>query len=60
MKSRIHRIGLMFRWVTKNHEIVAGLSRVKHNKCKSCGETIPKSDSLCDVCFEKDKEVSQK
>jgi hypothetical protein len=50
----------MFRWVTKNHEIVTGISRVKHNKCKSCGETIPKGNTLCDVCFEKEKEVSQK
>ena len=60
MKSRIHRKNLMFRWVTKNHEIVAGINKVKHNKCSSCGQTISKGNSLCDDCFEKEKEVSKK
>ena len=60
MKTRVHRDKLMFRWITKNHEIVAGFKHVKHGKCSVCGKRIPWGNTLCDDCFEKDKDVSKK
>lgn len=60
MKTRVHRNGLMFKWITENHEIVAGFKRVKLVKCSSCGRRIPFGNTLCDACFEKDKDVSRK
>jgi len=60
MKTRIHRDRLMFRWITKNHEIVVGFKSVKHGKCSRCGKTIPSGSNLCDECFKKDKIISKK
>ena len=44
----------------KKHEIVAGFKNVKHGKCSVCGKRIPLGNTLCDDCFEKDKDVSKK
>jgi predicted amidophosphoribosyltransferase len=60
MKQRIHRDKLIFRWFTKNHEIVAGFKRVRHGTCSKCGKSIPWGTTLCDKCFEKDKSISKK
>jgi len=60
MKQRIHRDRLMFRWITKNHEIVVGFKRMKYGKCTTCGKDIPPGNSLCDECFEKEKGISKK
>jgi hypothetical protein len=63
MKQRIHRERLMFRWITKNHEIVIGFKSVKHSKCTVCGKPVPLGNTICDVCFEqfkKQKYISKK
>ena len=60
MKTKIHRNRLMFRWITKNHEIVAGFKRVKHSECSTCGKRNPWGNTHCDECFEKDKDISRK
>ena len=60
MKARIHREGLMFKWITRGHEIVVGFKNVKHNKCSVCGKRIPLGNTICDKCFEKEKKVSKK
>ena len=56
----IHREGLMFKWITRGHEIVVGFKNVKHNKCSVCGKRIPLGNTICDKCFEKEKKVSKK
>ena len=58
--GRIHREGLMFKWFTKGHEITVGFSRVNRSKCSVCGKTIPSGNTICDICFEKQKKVSKK
>jgi len=60
MKQRIHRDKLMFHWITKHHEIVVGFKKARYSTCRKCGKCIPEGDSLCDVCFAKDKAVSKK
>lgn len=60
MKTRVHRDKLMFRWVTKNHEIVVGFKRVNHGKCSLCGKRISLGSNVCDECFKKDKDISKK
>jgi hypothetical protein len=58
--SRIHREGLMFKWITEDHEITVGFKRVGHGKCSICGVRIPLGNTICDKCFEKGKNVSKK
>jgi len=60
MKQRIHRDRLLFRWITKDHEIIVGFKRVKHDQCMGCGKTIPWGTTLCDECFEQIKKISRK
>ena len=60
MKSQVHREGLLFKWITKDHEITVGFKRVGHGKCSICGRRIPTGNNICDVCFEKEKKVSKK
>jgi hypothetical protein len=57
---RVHRDNLMFRWITKNHEIVVGFKNVGHNKCVFCGKAVPLGDTVCDGCFDKGKSISKK
>jgi len=58
--THIHRDKLLFRWITKDHEIVVGFKRVGHGKCAGCGKTIPIGNTLCDDCFRKGKDISRK
>jgi len=58
--SQIHRERLMFKWITKDHEIVVGFKKVGHGKCSICGRRIPKGNTICDECFKKQKEISKK
>ena len=58
--SRIHREGLMFNWITKDHEITVGFKRAGHGKCSICGKRIPIGNTICDICFEKEKNISKK
>jgi len=60
MKQRIHRDKFLFRWITKNHELIVGFKRVKHDRCTGCGKVIPFGNTLCDECFKKIKEFSKK
>lgn len=60
MKQRIYREKLLFKWITKNHEIVVGFKGVKRGKCSKCGKVIPYGSNICDDCFMKDKEISKK
>ncbi|EMR74104.1 hypothetical protein MBGDN05_00066 [Thermoplasmatales archaeon SCGC AB-539-N05] len=60
MKQRIQRDKLMFRWFTKNHEIVVGFKHVQYGKCNVCGKRIPSGNTMCDECFNKVKHVSKK
>ena len=60
MRSEIHREGLMFNWITKNHEIIVGFKHVLRGKCSVCGKRIPFGNTICDECFKKDKEISKK
>jgi len=50
----------MFHWITKHHEIVVGFKQARYGTCRKCGKTIFEGDSLCDTCFAKDKEISEK
>jgi len=50
----------MFNWITKDHEITVGFKRVGHSKCNICGKRIPSGNTICDICFEKEKNVSKK
>ena len=34
--TQVHRDGLLFKWVTKDYEIVVGFKRVGHGRCKIC------------------------
>lgn len=58
--SRIHREGLMFKWITKGHEITVGFRKVARSKCSVCGRRIPSGNTMCDECFEKEKKISKK
>jgi hypothetical protein len=58
--SEIHREGLMFQWITKDHKIVVGFKGVNRGKCSQCGKRIPSGNTICDECFNKDKEISEK
>ena len=60
MKSKIHREGLMFNWITKHHEIIVGFKRVYRGKCSVCGKRIPYGNTICNECFKKDKKISKK
>lgn len=60
MKQGIHRDKLMFRWITKNHEIVVGFKSVKYGRCSVCGKRIPLGNTICDECFQKGKDISKK
>ncbi|MCK4364992.1 MAG: hypothetical protein KAW45_02970 [Thermoplasmatales archaeon] len=60
MKSQVHRDGMMFNWITENHEIALGFKRVLRGKCSECGKKIPFGNTICDSCFKKDKEISKK
>ena len=60
MKSQIHREGLMFNWITKEHEIVVGFRQIFRGKCSACGKRIPSGNTICDECFKKDKKISKK
>jgi hypothetical protein len=57
---RVHRDNLIFRWITKNHEIVVGFKGIQHNKCVLCGKIVPLGNTICDVCFNKGKDISKK
>lgn len=57
---KIHRDGLMFTWITKDHEIHVGFTRVGHGKCNVCGARIPTGNNICDECFNKHKDISKK
>jgi len=56
----VHREGLMFKWMTKNHNIFLGFKRVETGRCSSCGKRIPAGNTLCDACFNKEKDISNK
>ena len=58
--TEIHREGLMFKWGSKNYEIIIGFKRVEHSKCRVCGKRIPAGNNICNVCFEKGKKISKK
>lgn len=58
--SQIHREGLMFRWSTKDHEIVLGFKKIGHSHCNICGKRVPHGNTICDKCFEKEKKISKK
>ena len=58
--SRIHREGYLFKWFTKNHEITVGIRSVGHGICSVCGKQIPSGNTICDICFEKQKRISEK
>jgi hypothetical protein len=60
MKSEVHREGLMFNWITKDHKIVVGFKRVNRGRCSVCGTRIPSGNNICDACFKKEKEISEK
>jgi len=60
MKMRIHRDQLMFKWITKDHEIIIGFKHVRHGKCSVCGKRVPMGNTICDECFEKDKKISKR
>ena len=58
--SEIHREGLMFQWITKDHKIVVGFKSVNRGKCSVCGRRIPSGNTICDECFNKEKDISKK
>jgi len=58
--TEIHREGLMFRWSSKDYEIIVGFRRAGHSKCSVCGKRIPIGNTICNECFEKEKKVSKK
>ena len=58
--SEIHREGLLFKWTSKDHEIVVGFKQVGHGKCSVCGARIPVGNTICNSCFEKNKKISKK
>ena len=58
--SKIHRDGLLFRWITKDHEISMGFRKTNRSNCAICGKRIPSGSNICDRCFEKEKKVSKK
>jgi ribosomal protein L40E len=60
MKQQIHRDKLMFHWITEHHEIVMGFKRLRYSICSKCGKRIPEGNSMCDLCFAKDKDMSKK
>lgn len=60
MKTRIHREGLLFNWITKDYEIILGFKRMGHGHCRICGRRIPSGSNICDDCFKKEKKISNK
>ena len=58
--SQIHREGLMFKWITKNHKIIVGFKKVGHGICSACGKRIPPGNTMCDKCFAEQKNISKK
>ena len=58
--AQIHREGLMFKWITKDHHIVLGFKRVDTGRCSVCGKSIPSGNTICDSCFKKEKSISKK
>lgn len=58
--AQVHREKLMFKWITKHHNIVVGFKRVGHSKCSVCGKRIPAGNTICDSCFKKEKNISKK
>jgi len=58
--SQVHRDGLMFKFMTKEHHIVFGFKRAKTGKCSVCGARIPEGNTICDSCFKKEKSISKK
>lgn len=58
--AQIHREGLMFKWSSKDHEMVIGFRHVPHSRCSVCGKRIPAGNTICDECFNKDKKISKK
>ena len=60
MKQRIHRDNMLFKWITENHEAVIGFKSINRNKCSKCGRPIPSGNNICDECFEKTKNISEK
>jgi hypothetical protein len=58
--SQIHREGLLFKWITKDYQIVIGFRRIGHGHCKVCNKRIAKGNTICDQCFEKEKNISKK
>ena len=60
MKSEIHREGLMFKWRSKDYQIVVGFKRTKYGSCKICKKRIPFGSNICDECFKKEKSISKK
>ncbi len=60
MKSKVHREGLMFKYMTKSHEIIVGFKHVCRGKCSVCGKAIPYGNNICNECFKKDKKISKK
>jgi predicted amidophosphoribosyltransferase len=60
MATRIHRDNLIFRWITKNHEIVVGFKSVKYGRCSLCGKKTSLDSNICDECFDKGKDISKK
>jgi hypothetical protein len=57
---KVHREGLLFKWITKDHEITLGFKRVGHGHCSVCGKRIPPGNNICDECFKKEKKISKK
>ena len=60
MRTKIHRDGLMFEWISENHKIIVGFKRVKYGRCAKCGKKIPEGHNICDECFDKEKKISNK
>ena len=50
----------MFKWISENHEIEFGLKKANYNKCSVCNKRISPGNTICDDCFIKDKEISNK
>ena len=60
MKTKVHRDGLIFEWISENHKITIGFQKVIHGRCTHCGKRVDEDHTICDECFEKDKKISKK
>jgi len=60
MKTKVHRDGLTFEWISENHKITIGFKQVTHGKCTRCGKRIDEGHNICDECFKIDKKISKK